>query len=304
MIRTPVTSRLRSSTILRQSKMTSSFPRPTQSPIRNPVRSSYPYPKRHFSDYKSLQHPSSNKPLVEGDLVSHAGLSKFMSRVYGHMALGVAGSLGVSLVLSAVDPIGCFLGGLIPSFAGVLGISYYKPTYKTITHDGENIHYAEDVPMRKISYASLVTGMGMVMAPLTGIVMEIDPMILPTSVGLAGAIFGACAWYSKRCKDTTMMQWRAPLTVGLFSLLGLQLAGLGTAMIMGPNAFTEMAHNFDIYGGIVLFTGMSIYDSYLARKMYLAGTPDHLGCATTTYLDFMNLLIRIMEAIAKSKKNQ
>ena len=79
------------------------------------------------------------------------------------------------------------------------------------------------------------------------------------------------------------------------------MLGLGSTLIFGPNALSALVHNVDIYGGIGLFTLMSIYDSYMAKQMYLKGEADHLGCATTVYLDFINLLIRIMEALAKKK---
>ncbi len=98
------------------------------------------------------------------------------------------------------------------------------------------------------------------------------------------------------------MQWKAPLGVGLASLIGAQLIGLGSSLIFGPNSFSLLLHNVDIYGGIALFTLMSIYDAHLARQMYLEGKPDHLACATSVYLDVMNLSIRIMEALAKAKQ--
>jgi len=59
----------------------------------------------------------------------------------------------------------------------------------------------------------------------------------------------------------------------------------------------------DIYGGILLFTGLTVYDSYQARLAYVRGEPDHLGVSVDIYLDLMNLLIRIMEAMAKAKKD-
>lgn len=78
--------------------------------------------------------------------------------------------------------------------------------------------------------------------------------------------------------------------------------GLSASLYMGPNAFSAFIHSVDLYGGVALFTALSIYDAYLARKMYLENTPDHLQCATSCFLDFINLLIQIMQIMTKAKK--
>jgi FtsH-binding integral membrane protein len=59
----------------------------------------------------------------------------------------------------------------------------------------------------------------------------------------------------------------------------------------------------DTYGGILLFTAMNAYDTQLAMARYRDGDADHLGCATDLFLNFMNLLIRIMEALAKAQEH-
>lgn len=237
------------------------------------------------------------------------GLSRFMSRVYTRMGLGVASSLGVSLLLAPVamqSPgamFGCFGAGIVASFGGVYGIGKFKPTFHKKTEGTEVIEYAEDVPHREVSFWSLTGGMGVMLAPMMGAIIEMDPSIIPASLLMSGGIFGGCALIAAKTKNPNIMQWKAPLFVGLTSLIGIQLIGLGSSLIFGPNSFSLMLHNVDIYGGIGLFTLMSIYDAHVARQLYLKGEPDHLGCATSVYLDFMNILIRVMEAMAKAKKH-
>lgn len=67
--------------------------------------------------------------------------------------------------------------------------------------------------------------------------------------------------------------------------------------------YSDLWMNVDIYGGIVLFTGIITYDMYIAEKLYREGNHDHLGCSTKLYLDFINILIRIITIIAKAKQN-
>lgn len=247
-----------------------------------------------------------NERVVEvNDGFRDVGLKKFMSKVYSKMALGVASSLGISLLLmpvTMVNPLATLGIGFLTSMAGVIGINYYKPKYQTCYVENELIHYSENEPMREASFWCLTGGMGVMMSPLIGMMMAIDPTIVPLSVVLSSMVFGGCAYYATVCKDTQMMKWKAPLTIGLTSLIAIQLVGIASILLSGPNVLSNLIHNVDVYGGIGLFTMMSIYDSYMARKMYKSKQADHLGCATQVYLDFMNLLIRIMEAMAKAKK--
>ena len=90
---------------------------------------------------------------------------------------------------------------------------------------------------------------------------------------------------------------------GLVGLVGMGLVGLGSQLIFGPTMFSMALHSIDTYAGIVLFTAMSAYDTHKSIEMYENKDPDHLGCAINLYLDFINLLIRIMEVMAKIKKD-
>lgn len=243
-----------------------------------------------------------------GGLKTNVGLSRFMSRVYTKMGLGVASSVGVSLLLAPVvvdSPeymLGCFGAGIITSFGGVFGISKLKPTFRTKQEGDEVIEYAEDKPLREASFWTLTGGMGLLIVPAMAVITDIDPSIVPASLLMSGSIFGGCALIAAKANNPKIMEWKAPLFVGLTSLIGIQFIGLGSSLVFGQNTFSMMLHNVDIYGGICLFTLMSSYDAHMAREMYLKGEPDHLGCATSVYLDFMNLLLRIMEAMAKAKQ--
>ncbi len=66
----------------------------------------------------------------------------------------------------------------------------------------------------------------------------------------------------------------------------------------------QLLHNVDLYGGIALFTGFTAYDTHRAIDLYKRNDPDHLGVATDMYLNFMNLLIRIMEIYLKMQRKQ
>jgi FtsH-binding integral membrane protein len=237
---------------------------------------------------------------------SDPGLRQFLGRVYSWTGLGIFGTVGLATVLA---PLGLNFfpyligGGLALSLGSCLGVTMIKPEIKikTMTSAGREILYAEDKPLRKASYVGLVTGMGLGLTPLMHMILAIDPLIVPISLGLTSTIFGGCWWYSRRCSDLQMMQWQAPLMIGLGTIVAGGLMSIGSTLILGPNLFSSLWMNVDMYGGIVLFTAMAIYDMYMAEKMYRERNPDHLGCATSIYLDFINMLIRIMEVLGKAK---
>lgn len=242
--------------------------------------------------------PSSTKAVV----YEERGLKEFMSRIYTRMGLGITASIGTGLLtmpLAAEYPLQVFGAGAVLGLGSVFGITKIQPILK----QEKDMLRTENTPLREACYWGMAGGMGLVMAPMIGITQALDPSILPTAMALSGGIFGTCAYVSTRVKDATMMAWKVPLSVGLASLIGTQVIGLASMFFLGPNMFSSLLHNVDIYGGIALFTAMSIYDSHAARKHYRDGNADHLGCATTFYLDFINLFIRIMEVLSRSKKN-
>lgn len=245
-----------------------------------------------------------NPPEVSMDtLLQSPGFRQFLGRTYAYTGLGLFGTLGVATFLA---PIGMsmplFVGGIVSSFASIFVLSWLKPEYKKNTEKGKEILYAEDSLTRRLSFVGLTGGMGVTMAPMMEMILAIDPMIVPVSLGLTASIFGGCWLFSKRCTDLSMMQWKIPVFISLGTLIGLQLFGLGSMWFFGPNAVSAIIHSVDLWGGIALFTGMTIYDMHKASKMYRKGKPDHLICAVNLYLDALNLVVRIMQIMAEAKK--
>ncbi len=235
------------------------------------------------------------------------GLTQFMSRVYARSAIGVVGSVATSCALmpfAMSHPLECVGFGILASFGSIFGISGIKPELKSRTErNGETVHYSENPIGRELSYGVLSIGMGISLAPMMGLIVDVDPAIVPASLMITSGILGGCAYISAKYGNESLMKWKGPLMAGLGTLIVTQLVGLGSSLIFGPGIFSAMLHNVDVYGGIGLFTLFGIYDTYIARMMYKKGEADDLGCATQVYLDSMNLLVRTMEALASLKKN-
>ena len=255
------------------------------------------------NDPKTSTHVFSAEPVVRREV----GLSEFLTRVYARSAVGIVGSVGIGCLMIPVaeaNPIACFAVGAVSGFASIFGITNSEPVFRSRTEPktGEFVHSSENSLGREISFGALSLGMGIMLAPMMSIVVSIDPAIVPASLMITSGILGGCAYVSSRCSDTVFMNWKGPLMVGLGTLIGTQLLGLGSLLIFGENSLSMMLNNIDVYGGIVLFTGFGLYDSYIARATYASGKPDDLHCAANIYLDGMNIMIRTMEIMAKLNK--
>lgn len=252
---------------------------------------------------KNIPIPDDEKRALD-QVNENLGLHHFLKRTYLTTGVGIASSLGIAQVLditsiSAYNPLMCFGVGAILSFGSVFALGAIEPT---VYKDEYGMLKTENAVSRLASYGGLTSGMGMALAPTVSIMNEIDPMIFPAATGLSLAVMAGASVVAYRCKKNSLLVYGPALGGGLMSLLAIQIMGIGSYLIIGPNIMFDMIHNIDIYGGIALFTGMTAYDTHKAIEMYGEKNPDHIGCATNFYLDFMNLLVRIMEAFAKSKK--
>ena len=97
---------------------------------------------------------------------------------------------------------------------------------------------------------------------------------------------------------------KAPLCGALTGLVGMQLVNLGSSYFFGYNGFNQVLHTLDIYGGLVLFSALTAYDTHVAINSYKNQDSDHLGIAVNFYLDFINILIRMLEVVSKLKSQE
>jgi len=92
----------------------------------------------------------------------------------------------------------------------------------------------------------------------------INPAILPTSILISTAIFGSASAYAYTRPKDSLIGWGSSLYAGVFGLIGIQVVGMLTSMIMGPNMFTFALHRFDTFAGIGLFSALVAYDTHVA----------------------------------------
>lgn len=254
---------------------------------------------------EKLEISRSNKSTAEV-VQKNRGLTRFIRKTYNTTALGIAGTLATAQGLAVYAPdlvmestTSLLLGGFVTAIGGCFALDWCK--YDVKKRAGEWI--SENTTGRKLAYGAIIGGMTATMTPMVTMVNEISPMILPSATLTSLAVMGGASLYAYRCKDGELLKYQGPLMGGLFGLVGVGLMGLGSLVFLGPDSLMfQMLHSVDLYGGIVLFTALTAYDTHKAVEHYQKKDPDHLGCSIELYLDFVNLLIRISEIMAKFQK--
>jgi FtsH-binding integral membrane protein len=123
-------------------------------------------------------------------------------------------------------------------------------------------------------FALGVIGLGLGGAPMIALASSVSPTIVPTCLGLTGAIFGGASLMAYNMKKDSMLKYSGVLFGSLLGLIGLQLVGLASMFFTGPNAFSMLLLNSSNYIAVGLFSAFIVYDTHVAIKMYELKQPD------------------------------
>jgi FtsH-binding integral membrane protein len=250
-------------------------------------------------------------PVIEGRIVApknrdlinaNYGLSQFINKTYLFTGGGIVSSLAVSSGIAHTilpsSPGVMMFGGFLLSLGGILGVGATRFNIKKdVIVDPKNertaveVYSSENSPARIASYGAFLTGMAMCTSPLF---IAYPNAILP-AFAASSAVFGSAALYAYSKPVGSLSLWGPTLSAGLGGLLGVTVLGWLSDMFFGANAFGSTAQMINLYAGIPLFTGFIAYDTHRAIEMYQARIPDHLGCSTQLYLDFMNIFVRLVQ---------
>ena len=226
-----------------------------------------------------------------------------MTRTYNAAGLGLFGALSTSYAVMSIPALSVMMGGLsllgfIATIGGLIGASYMKPIHHTDMVNGVPVYRTSNSPLRIGLYALGCMGLGLTGAPLFSMAAAISPSIMPTAIGLTTAIFGGASLAAYNMPKGKMLGYGGVLGGALLGLIGLQLVGILSALIMGPNALSLMLFKADTYLGIGLFSIFIAYDTHVAIKSYELGEADHIGNSIQFLLDFWNILVRIVHILS------
>lgn len=221
-------------------------------------------------------------------------LRSFLGRVYSHTGYGIMGMFGASGVavvsgLAFTAPMPLMVGG----FVGALGSSFFLGEPQGYEVRGEKGLVAVDSAGRKLAFATLVSSFGLMTAPVLGYVALTQPMVVPAAVAATLVTMGGAGVYALRASGDSINAWGPALTGGLFGLIGVSLGGMG-ASYLGYDQLASALFSVNTYGGVLVFAGLTAYDTKIALDMHADGRPDHLGAAAMLFMDFANLFQRFL----------
>jgi FtsH-binding integral membrane protein len=266
---------------------------------------------------------TTNKDLINSDI----GLSKFVNRTYLWTGGSVIGTILLSTSLAQgifpAHPTATVIGGVLLSFGGIFGImksaftinreiiAYNHVSSPTtsppvlgekerVSHESTEALSSTNTPQRLAAYAAFVTGMSMTAAP----VFFMYPGAIMPALLSSSTVFGAAALYAYARPAGSLSTWGPTLTAGVGGLIGVTVVSWLSEMIFGPTGFAMALNNVQLYAGIPIFAGFIAYDTNQAIAMYNSKYPDHLGCSTQLYLDFMNIFLRFVQIIGEYQRNR
>ena len=244
------------------------------------------------------------QPTLKRTIERDVGLQQFLQRVYTTAGTGITTTLAVPAAGFLFAPQfvnhaapALLIGGALSSLAASVALGYTKYTVNAAQTQSTN-----SFP-RQLSFFVLVGGTSTMLMPFAQMIHEISPTIWPVATVLSLSTMGAATLWARSRPAGSLLSWQTPLYGGLISLIGTGFCALVAQVLFPASGVAAVLHSVDVYGGIALFTALTAYETHEAVDMYQRGDPDHLGCAANVYLDFVNLLIRIAEAMAKAKKN-
>jgi len=193
-------------------------------------------------------------------------------------------------------------GGFGASLAGIIAFNKISPIIKREKIiGGQLIEKWENPLSRKMAFASIIAGSGAVLAPFLSSMLIMNPGIIPMAIGLTTLIMGGSSIYALKKPLGEFKTWEATLTGGLVGLIGMNILSIASAMIFGPNVFSYACSKVDLYIGLGLFTAFQAFDTQQAVEEFRRGRYDHLQHVIQFFLNFKNLLIRILTILSRNR---
>jgi FtsH-binding integral membrane protein len=219
------------------------------------------------------------------------GLTLFVSKVYTTVGVGLCTTLLTAYISNSIMvKYYTYIYSVLGCMIGLLGLGLCEPLYRV----------QKSYILRKLSFLLTCFSLGLVMSPIVD--NKGHPWLFPNAIIITVMIFGGCTLCAKYC-DYDFIKWKAQLLIGLSIILLFQILSLSSFVWFGPNTFISAIDKVDIYVSIFMFMGLIIYDTRMAKIMYERGDPDELYCAMHICLDFINLLVDIIDLMDRNESS-
>ena len=181
-------------------------------------------------------------------------------------------------------------------------LSFLVPLGGLMLTNGMNtaIPYRENgVNLEKFGLMLLCNGIvAGIISPLT---MLGGPLLLRAAV-ITGGAMGALSLTAMCAPSHQFLNYGGPLSL---CLGGMCLATFGAAFLPAGGAAAAGFHAFYVYGGLVLFGGLTLYD--IQRIVHRAETSaqfDPVSASLSVYMDAINIFIRVAMMLGNNKRRR
>lgn len=268
--------------------------------------------KRSFADISKPavgSAKSSSQPNADQLIRADENLNTYMSRIYNVTGFSFAGTLATSYAIAATTVItqplavSLVVAGSLLNLAGITGMR--KISTKTVIEKlpkGKTREKIQNPFSRKLAYSAVILGSGIAAAPLVQVVAGLNLSSLLVAAGISILTMGGASMYSLYKPLGAFKNWEATLFSGLFGLVSINILSLLAHLMIGPNPFSYIWMNAEMYIGIGLFTGYQAFDTHKAIQAFKEGKIDHLDHALSFFLNIQNLFIRYLEILAKANQ--
>jgi FtsH-binding integral membrane protein len=230
------------------------------------------------------------QPYAQGRVATGAvideGLRSYMLRVYNYMALGVAftGAVAMIVAMNQTLLMALMSGGIWLLFIGIIGLGWFAP----------RIMMSKSVGAAQACFWAYAAMWGLLLGPTFAAYLAIDPMMIVQAFLITSVAFGGLSLYGYTTKRNL-----GPM--GAF----LCMATFGLLLVMVVNIFlgSPMLHML-LSGAVVLvFAGLTAYETQQIKNFYMESdghdvvTRKAIFGAFMLYGSFVTLFIWILNIL-------
>jgi FtsH-binding integral membrane protein len=180
-----------------------------------------------------------------------AGLRSYMLRVYNYMALGVAFTGAIAMMVATNAAAVQFVASYFwLFFIGILGLGWFAP----------RIMISKSVGAAQLCFWVYAAMWGAVIGPMLYVYGQIDPMLVPKAFFITAGAFAGMSLVGYTTKKNL-----APL--GAF----FTMATIGILIALLLNVFLIQSTGFDLVLTIIVilvFSGLTAYETQMIKNLY------------------------------------
>lgn len=182
------------------------------------------------------------------------GLRNYMLRVYNYMALGVAYTGALGMIVAMNQPLVETIGSMFwLFFIGILGLGWFAPRIMT----------SRSVGAAQACFWVYATLWGAILGPILYMYAQMDPMIIVRAFFITSATFAGISIVGY----TTKKDLSAMATFVIMAMIGVFVAMLVNVFFIQ----STMMSLFTSIAVVLLFSAMTAYETQQIKNMYNEG---------------------------------